>query len=174
MELEQGKKYYLKYTNQFCHRAYIHKNQEDIDYSEPFIFVGKIKLCNGERNIFFKESGSKFHGGYLMYGTENINYVLSDEEVTLEKMKEMAKEVGMITIDAKKQNVKYDSMETKDRPLYVIDINYLISDYTKETIEETRQFLEKMLGGNVFLIDGSRQNIREKGGVVNTQPIQKL
>lgn len=84
-----GGDYLIKYGSQYCHTAVcIHKAKvEHLNTNTtPFTarFVGTINLPeqpiskSTERNIFYTHTGE-----YLMFGTQNLDYIASIEEFKL-------------------------------------------------------------------------------------------
>lgn len=78
MKLEVGKTYTLKHSDQFCHlRGATQVN----DISGDYIFVGTIKVAEGERNIFYKEK----EGTYAMFSNRKLEGYIEDYPSELEK-----------------------------------------------------------------------------------------
>ena len=68
-ELEQGKSYLLKYTDEFCFTAGFNVNW---GFRNEGIFVGTIQTPPGKRNIFYSINRQ----GYYMFSTANLGYVV--------------------------------------------------------------------------------------------------
>lgn len=92
-DLIVGEKYDIKYSGQFCHWRAFKGNQ---DFSKEgiinVIFVGKISITGGERNIFYRPVGNE----YLMFGTEKLDYIISEEQEILDSIKKLEDELKIL------------------------------------------------------------------------------
>lgn len=70
-DLVNGETYLLRYSDQFCNGVMTSGVSVEIDEDEEFeaVFIGLLLLDEGERAIFY-------NGGYLMFGTEEMDYVV--------------------------------------------------------------------------------------------------
>lgn len=72
-ELIQGKRYLIKYSEQFCYSLGMIDKESLKQKQVEVIFVGKIVLSsNTERNIFYDENKN---GTYFMFSTK-LNYIV--------------------------------------------------------------------------------------------------
>ena len=67
-ELEQGKRYLLRYSGQYCHTVGF---KVDWNCKNEGIFVGTIQIPTGKKNIFYS-----LYEGYHMFGTDNLDYIV--------------------------------------------------------------------------------------------------
>lgn len=103
MKLEQGKKYDLVFSGQFCHMMNnngVTSNPRDsdiIEYYNPYTFVGEVETPSGMRNIFMS-SGSK-GTAYIMYDVQDVDSYATPYKKLKVSMREIAEKFGVSVDD---------------------------------------------------------------------------
>lgn len=80
MDLKSDKKYFLRYSGQFCHTI----DKKGLQEFKPglYTFVGTVDLGGSKRNIFADFSGNTT---YVMFGADILNYIEEDYKSTILK-----------------------------------------------------------------------------------------
>jgi hypothetical protein len=81
-DLVQGKKYQLKYTHEFCHLISWGERDSKGFIDGEYIFVGKIDVEHGQRNIFYS---SENNSSYAMFSCSTLEYIIDEKEFLLKK-----------------------------------------------------------------------------------------
>ena len=102
MILEQGLRYKLKYSSQFCHIATLSKesrsriNEKLHNGDLPVIFIGTIKTERDlYRNIFYHHNNGS--SSYIMFTTKVIDYVVDEgRKKMLERVEMLQQELDFL------------------------------------------------------------------------------
>jgi len=107
MQFETNKRYFIKYSGQYCHGVGQNGDREYLFEPRELIFVGQIESL-GKRNIF-KDPYSET---YFMFAAKKFDYFVSTRKMELlDEIKETEKEIERL-----KRNIEGFKKELSEIP----------------------------------------------------------
>lgn len=92
-DLIVGNEYYLTYTGKFCHST-LENGRNLLEEGVEAIFIGIIKISEGERERAIFYCGKNGKTNYIMFGTSEMDYVSDIKHIKEYTMEELTHKLG--------------------------------------------------------------------------------